>query len=99
MRRAPEVRSASTSVKQMCSDDPGCTNEEVTRAEFAVLLSEALGLAPVAGRRFSDVRARDAEAINAIVDAGIMSGCGDGLFCPNRVVRRAQVATYLNRAL
>lgn len=34
-----------------------------------------------------------------LVDAGITSGCGGGKFCPNALVTRAQMASFLSRAL
>jgi hypothetical protein len=37
--------------------------------------------------------------IEAVFDAGITKGCGPGLFCPYQAVTRAQMATFLARAL
>lgn len=37
--------------------------------------------------------------IEAIAAAGITTGCGAGLFCPNRSVTRAEMAAFLIRAL
>lgn len=37
--------------------------------------------------------------INAIAAAGITSGCGGSLYCPNSLVTRAEMATFLARAL
>ncbi len=37
--------------------------------------------------------------IEKLVKAGITSGCGDGMFCPNQSVTRGQMAAFLVRAL
>jgi hypothetical protein len=40
------------------------------------------------------------QAVQALVDAGVIEGCGDGSqFCPGRPVSRAQLASLLVRAL
>src|SRR5688572_13168517 len=37
--------------------------------------------------------------INAVAGAGITIGCGPLLFCPNALVTRGEMATFLTRAL
>jgi hypothetical protein len=37
--------------------------------------------------------------INATAALGITNGCGPGLYCPNSVMSRAQVAAFVTRAL
>lgn len=40
------------------------------------------------------------EAVDALVEEGVIEGCGDGShFCPARPVSRAQLASFLTRAL
>ena len=39
------------------------------------------------------------DAINRLAAAGITVGCGDDVFCPSQPVTRAQMATFLVRAL
>ena len=53
------------------------------------------------GPRFSDVVPAHAHgvAISAIAEAGITEGCAPARFCPDKQVSRAQMATFLKRAL
>ncbi len=80
-----------------CPDDP------VTRAQMATFLFRAFGLdsAPPAG--FTDTEGNDAHRTNidALAAAGLTVGCGtDPLrYCPDDPVTRAQMATFLHRAL
>lgn len=50
---------------------------------------------------FSDVAVghTHASGISRIADAGVTTGCAPYLFCPDRAVSRAQMATFLTRAL
>lgn len=65
-------------------------------AVAAILAAPAIALA---SHQFSDVP--DGHAfhydIDALVDAGVTSGCGGGKFCPNAYVTRGQMAAFLNR--
>lgn len=56
---------------------------------------------PVAGGPYRDVAwtSTHASAISRLKDAGITQGCGDGNYCPGVAVTRAQMATFLQRAL
>ena len=50
---------------------------------------------------FSDV-ARDSEYFNAVswaVESNVTSGTGDGKFSPDAICSRAQIVTFLNRAI
>ena len=38
-------------------------------------------------------------AINRVAKAGITQGCGPTLYCPDRLVTRGQMASFLSRAL
>ena len=79
-----------------------CPEGTVTRAEMAVFLTRAfeLPLGPEPG--FSDV-ASDvwyADDVAALAASGITQGCGGGtMFCPGSDTTRAQMATFLHRAL
>ena len=57
------------------------------------------GCAPAYNGSFcdDDVGAREAE-IEALAQAGIADGCRPAFFCPERVVRRSQMAAFLFRA-
>lgn len=72
----------------------------VSRRQMATFVAKALGLAPVAGQRFSDVDPADVHAgtINAVADRGIAGGQPDGTYRPFDPVRRGQMATFLARA-
>lgn len=75
-------------------------NKPVSRAQMATFLTRALDLAAEAPSGFGDVAGNPhAEAVAAIVEAGITAGYADGTFKPNRAVTRAQLAAFLTRAL
>ena len=97
--RAARIRTASTYMSSSCSGSYSCRYAKVTRGEMAVMLAQSLRLAPVSGNRFSDVGAAKREMINAVVDAGLMTGCSDGRFCPGREVSRGKIADVVVRTL
>ncbi len=78
-------------------------NASVTRAEFAVMLTKALGLG--GGEAQFEFTDRDAigswavDAVSAAVRAGIVSGYEDGSFRPGDSLTRAEMATMISRAL
>ena len=79
-----------------------CPGEHVTRAQMAAFLHRALGeLLEASGEAdFSDddlsIFEKDIEWLASV---GVTAGCGDGEFCPNDYVTRAQMAAFLHRAL
>ena len=81
-----------------------CPDRPVTRAQMATFLTRALDLAiPGQPAGFTDVNPQSVHAPNiyAILAAGITVGCrAEPLrYCPDRPVTRAQMATFLTRAL
>ena len=84
-----------------CGDDYYCPDDDVTRAQMASFISRALELEPVRDGPFSDIAHTGPyrTAINAVAARGISLGCGDGRFCPDDLVSRAQLASFLARAL
>jgi ELWxxDGT repeat protein len=79
-----------------------CPDRTVTRAEMAVLVLRAkYGSAwtppPATGMVFGDVPAAywAAPWIERLAAEGIAGGCGNGDFCPERGVTRAELAVYL----
>ena len=90
-----------------CGTEPlrFCPDGAVTRAQMASFLARAFDLVEVeqlaAGFVDVDSSSVHAASIEALFAAGITTGCGiDPLrFCPNRPVSRAQMASFLNRAL
>ena len=80
-----------------------CPEQSVTRAQMATFLVRALNL-PDGQERFVDVASSDthARAIGALAKAGITLGCNppsNTRFCPEQSVTRAQMATFIDRAL
>lgn len=86
---------------QGCRFSRYCGATSVNRAQMATFIANALGLEPVVSDRFDDVApgSLHAGAINALAEAGIVAGCAPDRYCPERSVTRAQMATFLARAL
>ncbi len=86
-----------------CGGEFYCPEAPLTRAQMATFLVRTLDLDPIAESRFEDVEADSVHApnINAVAAAGISLGCSsDGTrFCPEDEVSRAQMASFLVRAL
>jgi peptidoglycan/xylan/chitin deacetylase (PgdA/CDA1 family) len=88
-----------------CSDDGRsyCPNETVRRDQMASFLQRALALPPGREDRFVDVvpGSTHAAAIGAVDAAGITRGCdAEGRrYCPATRVNRAQMASFLVRAV
>lgn len=89
-------------ITQGCAISPArfCPREPVTREAMAAFLYRAVGLAPTeATNLFMDDDDSPFEGeIDALAVAGIASGCGNGLFCPDSLVTRAEMATFVVRA-
>ncbi|MBI5964226.1 MAG: S8 family serine peptidase [Chloroflexi bacterium] len=91
-----------------CSTSPlmYCPETPVTRAQMAVFLLKGIHGSsytppPVdAGTGFNDVSAGHWAAawIKQLAVEGITGGCGNGNYCPEATVTRAQVAVFLLRA-
>ena len=88
-----------------CGTDPlrFCPDRAVTRAQMASFLARGLGLRPAGAAGFVDVDARSVHAasMDALLAAGITTGCSSEplRFCPDRAVTRAQMASFLARGL
>lgn len=83
-----------------CGDGEYCPASEVTRGQMASFLARALGLPPGESNSFADDDGNIHEAdIAAIAAAGITRGCDADSFCPERTVTRAEMASFLARAL
>ncbi len=77
-----------------------CPSRPVTRAQMATFLARALGLPDSTTDHFTDDTGNTHEPnINKIADAGISLGCGGTNYCPTDNVTRAQMATFLTRAI
>jgi hypothetical protein len=93
-------RLAAAGVTKGCGGDRFCPDAPVTREQFASFMVRAMGL-PSAPERFSDVGSANPHRydIGGLAAAGITKGCGGDVFCPDRAVTRAQMASFLVRAL
>ena len=85
-----------------CTGGNYCVDSPVTRAEMAVfLLKSRFGPfhapPPATGAVFADVQPGDfgADFIEELNALGITGGCGNGNYCPNDPVTRAQMAVFL----
>ena len=82
-----------------CGDGNYCPDRAVRRGRLAEALDRALRLPATSRDYFSDDDGRPNEgAINRVAAAGIIGGCGDGRFCPDRRVRREHAASWLRKA-
>ena len=71
-----------------------------TRAEFATMFVNALGLTPSGTSSFSDAKGHWAEdAIQALKSNGIISGYGDGSFKPDQTISRAEIVTMIIKVM
>ena len=78
-----------------------CPDEGLTRAQVASWMERAFDLPSAASAGFGDTVDNTHEAdIDAVVAAGIMSGCSTNpdRFCPQTVVTRGELALYVDRA-
>ncbi|MCP3997618.1 MAG: hypothetical protein GY722_21545 [bacterium] len=80
-----------------------CPEAVVTRAQMAAFLTRAMGYAQGAVDNFEDDDGSVFEAdIDALASARVTLGCNppsNTRFCPNQPVTRAQMATFMARAL
>lgn len=77
-------------------------NRSITRAETAVMVAKALGLAGTEGLSFADstrIPAWAAEAISAVSNAEILKGFPDGTFRPQNNLTRAEAAVIIEKIL
>ena len=101
---APYVeRLADLAVTKGCSTEPArfCPGETVTRAQMASFLVRAFGLPGGRSGRFSDTGGVHEPDIDALAAAGVTAGCATSprRYCPDRDTSRAEMATFLTRAL
>ncbi len=82
-----------------CSAGRYCPDGLVTRGQMATFLARALDLPPTSTDYFTDDETNKHEqTINRLRAAGITFGCGGSRFCPDGVVTRGQMASFLVRA-
>lgn len=91
---------AANGITKGCAPNRFCPDRPITRGEMATFLTRILDLprAPSAG--FVDTGSNvHAASIDSLAAAGITRGCTDTEFCPHSNVTRAQLASFLVRAL
>jgi hypothetical protein len=72
----------------------------VTRAQMATFLAKGFELEASSQNAFGDDDGNTHEpGINAVAAAAVAQGCGDNRFCPDAVVSRAQMATFIVNAV
>ncbi|NJM42163.1 MAG: S-layer homology domain-containing protein, partial [Anaerolineae bacterium] len=91
-----------------CAPGAYCPTNLVTRAEMAAFISRAtyghdliFGYSSVPTANFNDVLSASSffNYINTMKYFGITTGCGGSLYCPTNNVTRAEMATFLVRAV
>ena len=93
-------RLAASGITVGCAAAQFCPYASLNRRQFAIMLDRALDLPTPSQDYFTDDDSQlGEEAINAIAEASIASGCGEGLFCPNDELSRGQAASLILRAL
>lgn len=97
-------RLAQLGLTEGCSALPPryCPDGTVTRAQMASFLTRAFDLEPSGSVGFTDTAGNTHQAgIDALAAAGITAGCATNpaRYCPDTPVTRAQMATFLARAL
>jgi hypothetical protein len=89
-----------TGITTGCAPDLYCPSDSVTRGEMATFLTRAFDLPWTSQDFFTDDEGLAHEgAINRLAKSGITTGCSATRFCPERLVTRGQMATFLARAL
>ena len=87
-----------------CSSQPArfCPYEELNRGQMATFLTRAFDLEPGSSGGFTDTAGNaHARSISALAAADVAAGCATepSRYCPTEPVTRAQMATFLARAL
>ena len=83
-------------------DQPGrfCPSQLVTRGQMASFLARAFALPAAGDDHFpDDAGSVHEDSINRLYEAGVTTGYGDGTFRPADPVTRAQMASFLARAI
>lgn len=91
---------ASRGIINGMSKDTFAPNKTMTRAEFAAIVTRALGLAAKDTKAFTDVPSSKwyAGYIGAANSSGIVNGVGNGKFNPDGTITRQEAAAMVARA-
>ena len=82
-----------------CTATKFCPKDPVTRGQMSTFLDRGYVLPVTTTDFFDDDNGTAHEAaINKVAEAGILTGCGPRMVCPNGVVNRQQMAHFLHGA-
>jgi hypothetical protein len=94
---------ASHGITRGCADGLFCPDQPVTRAEMASFLIRSIGgfegFDPPSDRFDDDQESPHQIDINRLALIGVTNGCGERIYCPADPVTRAEMASFLGRAL
>jgi spore germination protein YaaH len=91
---------ADEAITSGCTATAFCPKGGVTRSQMASFLARFLDLPATSTDYFDDDDANKHESnINRLAAAGITYGCGQRRYCPDGLVLRDQMASFLSRAL
>ena len=98
-RPSPPSKASRSDVMSVCY----CPNDPVTRGQMASFIDRAFDL-PNTGTDYfdDDTGSTHEDAINRVAAAGITFGCSASdptLFCPDNIVTRGQMASFIDRAI
>ncbi|MNH93015.1 Endo-1,4-beta-xylanase A precursor [compost metagenome] len=99
--RKPVEVMASKGIIHGTTEQTFAPSENITRADFVVLLTRALGLPSSLENQFTDVYPSDYfhEAVGTAYKLGIIEGTGDGRFEPSELITRQDMITMASKAL
>ena len=90
----------SPSISATPQPSPTIPLNAITRGELARLMADALGLPPAVGDYYTDDAGSEYEAdINRLAEANVTIGCSETAFCPDAFATRAELASFVSRAL
>jgi elongation factor P hydroxylase len=91
---------ATSGITGGCGNGRFCPDQRVTREQMASFLARALDLRAASRDYFGDDEASIHEDnINRLAASGVTGGCTTGRFCPGGYVTRAEMASFLSRAV
>lgn len=83
-----------------CTDTKYCPKGFVLRDQMATFLRRAMSLSGASKNYFSDTWGnKHQDSINRAAEVGLTYGCSGTRYCPSGTVTRAQMASFLARAL
>jgi uncharacterized protein YkwD len=83
-----------------CTDTKYCPKGHVLRDQMATFLRRAMSLGSASKTYFTDTASnKHKDSIDRVAEAGVTRGCDTKRYCPSGKVTRAQMASFLARAL